>query len=81
MSPQIRLIPATPGACIFRRQVICKMSIARAKNTWQNVCDTFWRKRTEGVNDVATARVNACLNLTSGVEADCKALSSVGDGM
>ncbi len=67
-----------PGCLHISQAGDLQSEYCQGENTWQNVCDTL-AKETEGVNDVATARVNACLNLTSGVEADCKALSSVGE--
>ena len=67
-----------PGCLHISQAGDLQSEYCQGANTWQNVCDDL-AKETEGVNDVATARVNACLNLTSGVEADCKALSSVGE--
>ena len=68
-----------PGCAFISQAGDLQSEYCQGANTWQSVCDTLADEETEGVNDVVVARVNECLNLTSGIEADCKALSSVGE--
>ena len=68
-----------PGCALISQAGDLQSEYCQGANTWQSVCDTLADEETEGVNDVVVARVNECLNLTSGIEADCKALSSVGE--
>ena len=68
-----------PGCAFISQAGDLQSEYCQGANTWQSVCDELAKEETEGVNDVVVARVNECLNLTSGIEADCKALSSVGE--